>query len=1424
MELTPKLVIDQHIATKLETIRRDPQTAIGHIRQERSVRNDYMGRAPFELLQNALDRAQSRVKLKLCRETKSFSVANDGTPFSYQAEKSDTWSDFAAICAVNSSNKEVGKSIGNKGVGFRSIWEFCQQVQIVSRFVDSDQCWGFQLNFPFNKNCLASWTDSIKADEISQSIDALPQEKGSAPSFYFPKYLPDASVQENNISTKITLQNLSEEKLNRLGELLSKLARSPLMFSSFASNSASHGCLTAEFDIAGQFHTVDLSVDETIYHLIRVDTTELVSPNNKHILDAIDYNLTRAPQLYLAIHSSFASSDDNTGSYHCYLPTELSTYCPLHIHADFYVDNSRKHIDFQGIEYNNKLITLAADALIKHFEESHIRYTIPVICAHLMPSHGKLKEILQTRFGSGNKLASLIKQLLQRDPRLSFNDIDAIWGLISHYSPERPHGGHQTTYVRDLVRYFTYFSSSELKLVPLVAHDNDVDSDVRPQCVQIARPSTDDSRADLFCLMRETRVSPINAISVTVTPWRFPDRIAEKLKLANVWRGYEDSIAVLRAIIRSQNNHTDEEQRAELLKAAATIDSAKNELPKIRMMGTERHRSHAILVPAHSPSGWAKADECYFQSELLDKCIKNRGYFPVDDSRAMAYLGGDYQLQLAFWGVWQVLPLKKSTKTGDMNWQLELSVNELQELLAPSEILGCLAQCFELWQRGNFFDSNNSLLQGVRKDFHNTKWLEVTLGKDRLLASPADTFNLSSNQVLSHVPFISLEKIPPSHAALLKWLHVRDVDDEENVDKLIRAVYSIATQLKTSKPRSISREYRLIVSKLNSLRSRITSNLSNFPRLVKEGSSIRLADSKEAVYFLTAEERRKIGGRIALPMLDVVRDTAVEFIEKLPLINRFKSTYVIKPALEFIAGEPESIEYIAEHVLPKLFAYADVSEEISRDPDEDKIKERWSSIDIRRASEGCDVIINVQGPEGDQISSSSLEIDRAIWMPALNLSKAATLVLHPKFDWQNHHDLKALSKWIAQEVFRMPELQQGFAMTLLGETDIEQVKIEDYRKYIAGWLSKEDEAELVTCIEAMLNKKIEKGAWRLLSTYQGVTLTFSQLCQQIPERLLPAIEHLDPYWSNTNTLKNWLAENKTKLQHFASIERITFDWLIAGTRIDSFDFDPEIFVLAKLGVKHHDYKALLTSLVPELNEFRRELFEIKLPSKIDCGAPTNVKVNSQASVKAVGGRLIQVRSQHQYIASSETKAEIGKNAESQIAIQFAQNASLLVDEKQQKLYELVLREYQRLRQEYHLEAEVDSQISNLICSPKPSSAIEWYKFLHVGQMFDGCGYDVMAIDPDNCQLLLVEVKHSSQNPPLIFLSENERMCIVRYSSDDFLVVNPSVSWRLYLSTLTGETVDLTREVVQAINEHNESYSQILSCITATDWCLKLRAD
>lgn len=1427
IEVTPKLIIDEHIATKLDTLRRDPQTVIGHIRQERSVRNDYMGRAPFELLQNALDRAHNKVKLKLCRDTMSFSVANDGTRFSFQTTRDDSWSDFAAICAVNSSNKEVGKSIGNKGVGFRSIWEFCYQVQIVSRLAGKDEFWGFQLNFPFNQDCLDLWDDTPQAEDISKCINALPQEKGIAPSFYFPKYLSDISLDEVDFTTKIILQNLSESKFSQLEELLEKLANSPLMFSGFASDIERQGNLTAEFDIAGKCQTVNLNVDESRYHLVQVDTSELIRPINKHVLESIDYNLAGKPQLSLAIPISLVVSDSQiNGAYHCYLPTELSTFCPVHIHADFYVDNSRKHIDFNGIEYNAKLISLAADALIKHFEEEHSSYTIPIICANLMPSSGKLKEELFLRLKSGERLASLIAKLLRCDLSPSFDDIDALWGLIGHYAPVRPPYGRNEAHEQQLASYFDNYSRSELKLVPLVAQNRQLSDQINPQCVPLPKPTIGDNQTELFCIIRETNVSTINVMSVTVTAWQFPSTVAESLKKVNVWRNYDDSLTVLRAIIRSQGNHDTEDQRAGLLKAAATVDPVRNDVAGIRMSGSERHRSNAVLIPAQNSSGWARADECYFSSDILNKCLgDDSSYYRVDEKRAFDYLGEKYRLQLTFWGAWQALPIHKNNKSSDKEWQLSHTAAELKRLLSPMEMLDCLAKCFEFWQLGGFFTQNRSFLKAVAKDLYNTEWLEVVQGKDKVISSPAHTFNVSGNQTLFHLPTIRLENIPAVHASLLSWLQVQEIAQETNIKKLILAAECVVSKLGTSKPRSVSREYKMVVSRLNILRNQIPNGLSNFPRLVTDSSGIRIATRQEIIYFLTSEERRRIRGgyRLELPLLDVPRDTAVEFIEKLSNINRFTPIPVIMPSLDSISDDPTKIDFIADSVLPKLFAYADVAEEINRDPDEDKIKERWSAIDIRVASDG-EVIVGIQDPEGNQISSSSLEVDRAVWLTASNSSRAATLILHPQFDWCCHHDLKALSKWMAQELFRMPELQQGFAMTLLDETDIDAKKVEEHRKNIASWLSKDDEATLVACMENILDKKLEKGAWRLLSTYQGASLCYSLLRESVPKYLVSAIEHLDPRLSNADVLKRWLAENQLKLEVVAKADNISFERLTEGEQLDGFDFNPELFTLGKLDIDSSDFRNITETLLPALRELRRDRFEIGLPAKQEATALTKQSAPTQPSGSGGGGRLIPVRSQNQYAEISEAKAEIGNNAESQIAIQFSQVASRLNCEHKSLFFGLVVNEYQRLLKEHRPETQVALLIDSLLSSSAPSSAMEWYKFLHVGKLFDGCGYDVLGVESENHQLLLVEVKHSSQTPPAIFLSENERQCIVRYSGNDFTGKYPTHKWRLYLTGEACETKDRTEDVKQVVIDQNEVYGQISSGIKATEWCLRFDSD
>ncbi|NOX40011.1 MAG: hypothetical protein GXP05_05720 [Alphaproteobacteria bacterium] len=119
------------------------------------VQHQYHGRFAIELIQNAYDalacaaepeRGKGRIKLCLVddRDFGTLYVANDGLPFSE--------SNFFSVSQLGQSDKSPETSIGNKGIGFRSVLEICDSPEIWSRYdVCSERfdgyCFGFSPGF-----------------------------------------------------------------------------------------------------------------------------------------------------------------------------------------------------------------------------------------------------------------------------------------------------------------------------------------------------------------------------------------------------------------------------------------------------------------------------------------------------------------------------------------------------------------------------------------------------------------------------------------------------------------------------------------------------------------------------------------------------------------------------------------------------------------------------------------------------------------------------------------------------------------------------------------------------------------------------------------------------------------------------------------------------------------------------------------------------------------------------------------------------------------------------------------------------------------------------------------------------------------------------------------------------------------------------
>lgn len=97
----------------------------------RQMQREYEGRFLYELIQNAYDAhpggdgGDIMVLHDLDEgEHGVLYVANSGAPFTYE--------NFEAICELAQSDKAPDESIGNKGVGFKSVLQICEWPEIYS--------------------------------------------------------------------------------------------------------------------------------------------------------------------------------------------------------------------------------------------------------------------------------------------------------------------------------------------------------------------------------------------------------------------------------------------------------------------------------------------------------------------------------------------------------------------------------------------------------------------------------------------------------------------------------------------------------------------------------------------------------------------------------------------------------------------------------------------------------------------------------------------------------------------------------------------------------------------------------------------------------------------------------------------------------------------------------------------------------------------------------------------------------------------------------------------------------------------------------------------------------------------------------------------------------------------------------------------
>ncbi len=101
---------------------------VAEYQRELETIKGYNGRQILELLQNCDDQSATKVKIVLNTNNNIFSIENDGIAFSLEGYRS-------LFIANLSSKTDKQKHIGNKGLGFRSIINWANELEIISNKV-----------------------------------------------------------------------------------------------------------------------------------------------------------------------------------------------------------------------------------------------------------------------------------------------------------------------------------------------------------------------------------------------------------------------------------------------------------------------------------------------------------------------------------------------------------------------------------------------------------------------------------------------------------------------------------------------------------------------------------------------------------------------------------------------------------------------------------------------------------------------------------------------------------------------------------------------------------------------------------------------------------------------------------------------------------------------------------------------------------------------------------------------------------------------------------------------------------------------------------------------------------------------------------------------------------------------------------------
>jgi hypothetical protein len=316
--------IEKLIESNLKTYRDNSDRFVADYNRELELTKEYNGRQLLELLQNADDAGSQDVEIVWDKATALLTISNKGEAFSVGGIKS--------LMIANLSTKTKISYIGNKGLGFRSILNWAEHINI------------------FTNACKISFSEVIAKEVFEHKLnlsetdrDSLREERNLATTAVpFPTLAVPRIEDDKNKSYWTTAIEISckREFENDIEKQLSEIREEILLFLNNIQR------INIRYNGDEKLQLESVKKEENGYEVIKIKEKSWKVFTKENILPEYYQDKSKNEQQSYSLKVAFQDdlSDDYKKLFN-FFPTRLSISLPCIIHGTFELNSSRNHLN-----------------------------------------------------------------------------------------------------------------------------------------------------------------------------------------------------------------------------------------------------------------------------------------------------------------------------------------------------------------------------------------------------------------------------------------------------------------------------------------------------------------------------------------------------------------------------------------------------------------------------------------------------------------------------------------------------------------------------------------------------------------------------------------------------------------------------------------------------------------------------------------------------------------------------------------------------------------------------------------------------------------------------------------------------------------------------------------------------------------------